>query len=233
MKITAILTAGGTGSRMQKNIPKQFITVNEIPIIIYTLQQFQKNEDVDSIIVACIPGWQPMLRAYSQEFDISKLDKIVDGGETGIESIRNCFDTLDAVSGDDIILIHDGNRPLVDNDTIRRNIEAASEFGATSTYVDVHDGIIRVDKDLNIQRSDLRRDDIKSTQTPHTFRYATLKEIFSKIDNPSQYISLADAAVNLDHKIALVKGSEINFKITTPNDLVIFEAITNTRFNNV
>lgn len=73
--ITAILTAGGTGSRMQNNIPKQFITVNDIPIIIYTLQQFQNSKYVDRIVVACVKEWHPVLRAYSKEFTISKLEK--------------------------------------------------------------------------------------------------------------------------------------------------------------
>lgn len=233
MKITAILTAGGTGSRMQNNIPKQFLTVNEIPIIIYTLQQFQNNKNIDSIIVACIKEWQLMLRAYSQEFKISKLEKVVDGGETGIESIRNCFDALEQNEADDIIMIHDGNRPLVDDDIIERNIEAAKKSGATTTYIDIHDGVIRVDENLNIQKSDIKRDDIKSTQTPHSFKYGVLKSIFPKIDNTNKYISLADAATKLGYDINLAKGSEINFKITTKNDLAMFESIINARFGNV
>lgn len=230
---TVILTAGGTGTRMKNNIPKQFITVNEIPIIIYTLQQFQNNENIDSIEVACLKEWQPILRAYSKEFNISKLEKIIDGGETGIESIRNCFNSLENMQDDDVIMIHDGNRPLIDDDVINRNIEVAKKVGATTTYIDIHDGIVKVNDKLNVEKSNFSRDYIKSTQTPHTFKYETLKKIFPKIDNVKKYISLADAATNLGYDIALVKGSEINFKITTPNDLVLFEAIINTRFGNV
>lgn len=230
---TAILTAGGTGSRMQNNIPKQFITVNEIPVIIYTLQQFQNNRNIDKIIVACVKEWQPVLRAYGKEFNISKLEKIIDGGESGIESIQNCFDALENSKEDDIVLVHDGNRPLVDDDVIERNIAAAKKVGVTTTYIDIHDGIVKVDDELNILKSDFKRESIKSTQTPHCFKYGVIKEIFPKIDRVSKYISLADAATNLGYDVALVKGSEINFKITTPNDLVLFEAITNTRFGNV
>jgi 2-C-methyl-D-erythritol 4-phosphate cytidylyltransferase len=233
MMTTAILTAGGNGSRMQNNIPKQFITVNEIPILIYTLQQFQNNRHIDKIVVACIKEWQPVLRAYGKEFNISKLEKIVDGGATGIESIQNCFNTLEGNDSSDLIMIHDGNRPLVDDDIIEQNIEAAKKVGATTTYIDIHDGIVKVDDYLNIQKSDFKRDHIKSTQTPHCFKYETLKKIFPRIDNVNKYISLADAAANLGCDVALVKGSEINFKITTPNDLAIFEAIINTRFGNV
>lgn len=230
---TVILTAGGTGSRMKNNIPKQFITVNEIPIIIYTLQQFQKNKDIDKIIIACIKEWQPVLRAYSTEFNISKLDAIVEGGSTGIESIKNCFDVLGSCESDDIVLIHDGNRPLISDDIIEENIKAAKVTGATTTYIDIHDGIIKVNKLLDIQQADFKREYVKSTQTPHCFKYGVLKQIFPKIHDFNSYISLADAATKLGYKVGLVRGSEINFKITSPNDLVLFEAILNSRFGNV
>lgn len=234
MTVTAILTAGGVGSRMQKDIPKQFTTVNDIPIIIYTLRQFQKSEYIDKIVVACLKEWQPVLRAYSKEFNISKLQTIVEGGDTGIDSIYNAFNGLSDNDDNDIVVIHDGNRPLIDEQIIKNNIEMVKKYNcATTTYIDVNDGIVRVDPNLNIQKSDLRREDIKSTQTPHGFNYKNLKEIFSKITDSSWYISLADAALNLGYDVKLVKGSELNFKITTPNDLTLFESIVNIRQGNV
>lgn len=234
MTVTAILTAGGVGSRMQKDIPKQFTTVNDIPIIIYTLRQFQKSEYIDKIVVACLKEWQPVLRAYSKEFNISKLQTIVEGGETGIDSIYNAFNGLSDNDDNDIIVIHDGNRPLVDEQIIKNNIEMVKKYNcATTTYIDVNDGIVRVDSNLNIQKSDLRREDIKSTQTPHSFNYKNLREVFGKIFDSSRYISLADAALNLGYDVKLVKGSELNLKITTPNDLTLFESIVNIRQGNV
>ena len=234
MTVTAILTAGGVGSRMQKDIPKQFTTVNDIPIIIYTLRQFQKSEYIDKIVVACLKEWQPVLRAYSKEFNISKLQTIVEGGETGIDSIYNAFNGLSDNDDNDIVVIHDGNRPLIDEQIIKNNIEMVKKYNcATTTYIDVNDGIVRVDSNLNIQKSDLRREDIKSTQTPHSFNYKNLKEVFGKIFDSSQYISLADAALNLGYDVKLVRGSELNFKITMPNDLMLFESIINTRQSDV
>lgn len=234
MTVTAILTAGGVGSRMQKDVPKQFTTVNDIPIIIYTLRQFQKSEYVDKIVVACLKEWQPVLRAYSKEFNISKLQTIVEGGETGIDSIYNAFNGLSDNDDNDIVVIHDGNRPLIDEQIIKNNIEMVKKYNcATTTYIDVNDGIVRVDSNLNIQKSDLRREDIKSTQTPHSFNYKNLKEVFGKIFDSSQYISLADAALNLGYDVKLVRGSELNFKITMPNDLMLFESIINTRQSDV
>lgn len=232
MKTTAILTAGGTGSRMQNNIPKQFLTVNNIPVIIYTLQQFQNNKNIDDIIIACLKEWQPVLRAYTQEFNISKVSSIIEGGETGIDSIVNCFNGIDT-NENGLVIIHDGNRPLVTDDIINQNLEAASVDGATSTYIDIHDGVVRVDSMLNALPTDIKRQDIKSTQTPHAFKYNTLKEIIERIDDKNKYISLADAALKFDYKVTLVKGSETNFKITTQNDLAIFESIINVRFGSV
>lgn len=230
---TALLTAGGSGTRMQNNIPKQFITVNEIPIIVYTLQKFQNSKHVDKIIIACIEEWQTVLRAYSSEFNISKLEKIVIGGATGIESIRNCFNNIKNNDENDIIIIHDGNRPLVDDDIIRRNIEAAKETGATTTYIDIHDGIVKIDDTFTVVKSDFKREHIKITQTPHCFKSKTLNDILPRIKNANKYISLADAATSFGYATSLVKGSELNFKITTPNDLTLFETIINTDSNNV
>lgn len=232
MSVIAILTAGGIGSRMENNIPKQFITVNEIPIIVYTLQQFQNSRHIDKIVIACISEWQPVLRAYSKEFNISKLENIVDGGKTGVESIKNCFDVIQQPHDEDVVIIHDGNRPLVTDDIIKRNIESAKNAGATTTYIDIHDGIVRVDESFKIKNSDFKREDIKSTQTPHCFSYKTLADIFPRIEDSNHYISIADAATRMGYDVALVKGSETNFKITTKNDLAIFEAITNVRFGN-
>lgn len=231
--VTAILTAGGSGTRMNNNIPKQFITVNEIPIIIYTLQKFQNNPDVDKIIIACLKEWQPMLKAYISEFNISKAESVVEGGETGIESIRKCFEVIEESERKGVVLIHDGNRPLVSDEIIHQNIVAAKSVGATTTYIDIHDGIVRVDDDLNIQASDFKREEIKPTQTPHCFTHDIISDIFQKIDDAKKYISIADAATQLGYDVKLVKGSEVNFKITTPNDLAIFEAITSKRFGNV
>jgi 2-C-methyl-D-erythritol 4-phosphate cytidylyltransferase len=226
---TAILTAGGTGSRMKNNIPKQFITVNEVPIIIYTLINFQKCDSISRIIIACLKEWQPILKAYIKEYRITKVIDVVEGGETGIDSIKNCFNAVTSTTADEIILIHDGNRPLVTEDIIKSNINDASKFGATSTYIDVHDGVVMVDDKLNITNSSIRREDIKSTQTPHTFKYNVLKDVFSRINNKNNFISLADAAAQFGYEVKLVKGSELNFKITTKNDLKIFESVMNKR----
>lgn len=226
MKSVAIVTAGGVGERMLNNIPKQFITVNDTPIIIYTLLRLQESKHIDRIVIACLKYWKPILHAYCKEYNITKADTIVDGGKTGLESIKHCFEAIGDLDEDVTVTIHDGNRPLVDDETIKNNIAEAKRSGATTTYIDIHDGIIGVDDNLNITDSSLRREHVKSTQTPHCFRYDILKGIFSKLDPvKSSYISMADAAVNLGYTVKPVHGNEFNFKITTRSDLSLFKAI--------
>ena len=88
MKNIALIIAGGVGARMHQDIPKQFIHVHDKPVIVYTLEQFQKHPNIDAIEVVCLDGWHDILRAYAKQFGITKLENIVSGGETGLQSIR-------------------------------------------------------------------------------------------------------------------------------------------------
>lgn len=122
----AIIIAGGSGHRMGQDIPKQFINVYDKPILIYTLEGFQRHPLIDAIEVVCIDGWHDVLWAYAKQFNITKLKWVVLGGQTGQESIRNgVFSLEDKCSPDDIVIIHDGIRPLVDgtvlSDVIMKN----------------------------------------------------------------------------------------------------------------
>ena len=112
----AVIIAGGSGSRMRQDIPKQFINVYDKPVIIYTLESFQKHPEIDAIEVVCIDGWHDVLRAYAKQFGIDKLRWVVSNGDTAQESIRNgAFWGWRAIAkGEDIVIIHDGIRPMVD-----------------------------------------------------------------------------------------------------------------------
>ena len=111
----AVIIAGGSGQRMGQDIPKQFINVYDKPVIIYTLEGFQRHPQIDAIEVVCIDGWHDVLWAYAHQFNITKLKWVISGGNTGQESIRNGVFNLEGKVGDeDIIVIHDGIRPLVD-----------------------------------------------------------------------------------------------------------------------
>ena len=130
MKKIAIIIAGGSGKRMGQDIPKQFINVGEKPIIVYTLEAFQKHPSIDNIIVVCIDGWHDILSAYAKQFNITKLCSIVSGGNCGQESIKNGLDEAARLfDKDDMVLIHDAIRPMVSNDIISDNIAKCKLYG--------------------------------------------------------------------------------------------------------
>ena len=127
---TAIIIAAGRGSRMGQDIPKQFINVYDKPVLVYTLQGFQQHPQIDSILVVCIDGWHDVVKAYARQFGIDKLKWVVSGGETGQESIRNGVFALEGVCApDDIVVIHDGIRPLVDETVLTDVIVKCEQFG--------------------------------------------------------------------------------------------------------
>ena len=137
----AILTAGGIGSRTHQDLPKQFITVDNKPIIVYTLEAFQQHPNIDEIYVSCLEGWNTVLDAYAKQFNITKLKRIVIGGATGQESIYNAMKAINedhGETGDIVVIIHDGNRPMVSQDVITDSIVKQKINGFRSNFL-VHD----------------------------------------------------------------------------------------------
>ena len=118
--VVALLTAAGVGTRMGQDIPKQFMHVENKPIIIHTMEAFQRHPNVDAIMVVILPAWIEVLKAYANQFNITKLKWVVSGGKTGQESIYNGILALkEELSGDDIVIVHDGNRCMVSDEIIR------------------------------------------------------------------------------------------------------------------
>lgn len=127
----ALIIAGGSGNRMHQDIPKQFLTVNERPVIIYTLEAFQRHAEIDEIAVVCITGWEAVLWAYAAQFNITKMKYVVHGGENGQSSIRNgLFELEKHHSGEDIVLIHDAIRPMVSQEIVSDCIAKVKQYGS-------------------------------------------------------------------------------------------------------
>lgn len=126
----ALVIAGGAGKRMNQDIPKQFLNVYDKPVIIYTLEAFQKHPQIDKIVVVCLDGWHEVLRAYCKQFSITKLDNIVSGGKNGQDSIRNgLYDIASRYDSNDLVLVHDSIRPFVSEKIISDNIETCQKYG--------------------------------------------------------------------------------------------------------
>ena len=227
MATIAILTAGGTGTRTHQDIPKQFLSVDNKPIIVYTLEAFQQHPQIDEICVAMLSGWDQILRAYARQFNITKLKYVVIGGATGQESIYNSLSAIRRDHKDeDVVVVHDGNRPMVSQDMITDNLVKQKQYGSAVAAIPCTEVVFvsenKIDADTSIPRENLQR-----TQTPHAYRLGDLWAAHQAakekgITNTAASCSLMEA---LGKKTYFSQGSEKNLKITTVEDIEIFKAL--------
>lgn len=226
----AIIIAGGVGSRMGQEIPKQFINVDEKPVIVYTLEAFQEHPLVDAIEVVCLAGWEQVLRAYARQYKIDKLKWIVKGGASGQESIRNGVYNFEGVlAEDDICIVHDGVRPMLDPEVITDVVRVAKERGNAVTSMPYNEQIFLVDKkDSATTTQYIPRETLRRVSTPQAYRFGLLDskyhEAFEKgvgIDG-SNYTNTM--MVQLGVRLNFAAGSDRNIKLTTPENLEFFRA---------
>ena len=143
-----LIIAGGTGQRMGKQIPKQFLNVNDKPIIIYTLEAFQKHPNIDEIGVVCIDGWHDILKAYARQYNITKLKWVISGGNNGQDSIRNGVDeSSNRYKETDLLLIHDAIRPLVTEEIISDCIVQCENYGSAIVTIPCTTAVLRINAD--------------------------------------------------------------------------------------
>ena len=232
----AIIIAGGVGSRMHQDIPKQFINVYDKPIIIYTLEGFEKNPLIDAIEVVCIDGWQEVLKAYAKQFNITKLKWVVTGGNTGQESIRNgVFNLIDKVNDDDIIIIHDGIRPMVDDEVLNDVILKCNPYGNAVTSLPYNEQIFVIDDDISTTKY-IPRETLRRVSTPQAYKFNKLNWAYHKAFEEkigiygSSYTNTM--MVELGEKLYFAKGSDKNIKLTTLDDIYIFKALLSLKEDN-
>ena len=230
MSNIAVLTAGGSGSRMHQDIPKQFLTVNERPVIVYTLEAFERHPEIDAICVACLRGWENVLDAYAKQFNITKLKYIVPGGATGQESISNgIFELEKHYSPDDIVIIHDGNRPMLSPEIISDNIRVACKNGNAIAAIPCAEVILETEDGKESAKS-YRRETLRRTQTPHAFRLGDICSLHRRAKEAGIASTAAscELALKLGVKVYFSAGSEKNLKLTTLDDIDIFKALLKT-----
>jgi 2-C-methyl-D-erythritol 4-phosphate cytidylyltransferase len=229
----AIVLAGGSGQRARQDIPKQFINVNDKPILIYTLESFQKHPDIDSILVVCIDGWQEILWAYAKQFGISKLKWIAPGGNSGQESIRNgVFALRTHCDEDDIVIIHDGIRPLVEEAVISDVIVKCRKHGNAVTSLPYNEQIFVI-KDEESTKEYIPRETLRRVQTPQAYTYSKLlwgyEEAFSKNIGITGSSYTNTMMVDLGETLFFAAGSDKNIKITTQDDIELFKGYIKSR----
>ncbi len=224
----AVVIAAGSGSRMGQDIPKQFINVYDKPVLLYTLENFQNHPQIDAIEVVCLAGWIDFVWAYARQFGISKLQWVVPGGKTGQESIRNGVYNLEGkCKDDDIVVIHDGIRPLVDESILTDVLAVCKERGNAVTSMPYNEQIFLVD-DADSTTRYIPRETLRRVSTPQAYCFGKLDwayhEAFEKEIGiyGSSYTNTMMA--DLGERLYFAKGSDRNIKLTTKGDLEMFKA---------
>lgn len=235
MKKIAIIIAGGVGKRMGYEIPKQFININDKPVLIYTLESFQQHPQIDEIEVVCIDGWQDIVKAYAKQYGITKLKYIVTGGKTGQESIRNgVFNLEGKCSPDDIIIIHDGVRPLIDEEILSDVIIKCIEYGNAVSSMPYNEQIFIIDDEISTSKY-IPRETLRRVVTPQAYKFEKLNWAYHEAFNKgigihgSAYTNTMMA--DLGEKLYFAAGSDRNIKLTTQENLEIFKAYLNMGHN--
>ncbi|HYF84379.1 MAG TPA: IspD/TarI family cytidylyltransferase [Clostridia bacterium] len=237
MVVTALIFAGGTGKRMNsKSKPKQFLDLHGKPIIIHTIEYFEDHDEIDNIAVVCIAEWVNALKENLKLFNITKVKWIVEGGQTGQESI---FNGLKAIYNDcdnpedDIVLIHDGVRPLISEQLITENIESVRKYGSAITVSQAKETIVSIDGNEKISEIACRNV-ARIAKAPQSFY---LKDIMTehKRANEDNVVGMIDSAslmMYYGYNLHTIEGPPENIKITTPMDYYIFRAIYEARENS-
>ena len=213
---------------MGQDIPKQFINVYDKPVLLYTLEGFQKHPQIDAIELVCLDGWHDVVRAYAKQFNISKLKWIVSGGQTGQESIRNGVFHLEGLcADDDIIIIHDGIRPLVDETVLTDVIVKCRQYGNAVTSLPYNEQIFVADDEISTTKY-IPRETLRRVSTPQAYTYSKLLWAYKKAF--AEEIGIYGSSytntmmVELGERLYFAAGSDKNIKLTTKDDLELFKA---------
>jgi len=228
----AMIMASGKGSRMGQNIPKQFINVKDRPILVYTLDKFQKHPQIDKILVVCLEGWESVLKAYADQFDLTKLEWIVTGSDERQKSILNGLAKLEEVaSPNDMIILHDGVRPLVSLDLISDLIVTAEKNGNAVSSLPIMNQVVIKDDEQTTSES-IPRDKLRIVTTPQAYRLQEIVNTYSRAHEDGRAMSGNHSINTLMHeygeKLYFSKGSKLNVKLTSTEDIYWFKAILET-----
>ncbi|MBE6815086.1 MAG: 2-C-methyl-D-erythritol 4-phosphate cytidylyltransferase [Ruminococcaceae bacterium] len=226
-----MIMAGGIGSRMNSpELPKQYLKIDDEPIIVKTIRNFEDFGSFTAGVVCCPIDWIEYTKAMLLEYGISSDSiSVISGGKNRNCSVKNGCRFLSEnynITENDVILTHDAVRPFINSRIIKENVSAVNEFGAANTVMPVYDSIIR-STDSEYLNECVKRDDIYRVQTPQSFRLKELEFVINSLTDEEleSYTDVASIFHNKGYNVRLVKGSDNNIKITTPFDLAVAQAI--------
>lgn len=228
-----IVFAGGVGKRMHtKDCPKQFLEVCNKPIIIYTLEHFEENSEIDAVVISCVEEWIPCLEEFLHRFHIQKIKKIVKGGKTGQLSIYNALCAAADITTDqeNIVLIHDGVRPLINSTLLSQNIKSVKMHGSAITSGIVKETIVTSNEDEKIVNV-IPRDACRVAKAPQSFWLNEILDAHKKAieEKRFDFIDSCSMMRYYGHELYMLEGPSENIKITTPEDYYTMRAIIQSR----
>ena len=224
-KFAAIVLSAGIGSRMQSDVPKQYMELNGYPVIYYSLKAFQDSEVSSIILVTGKNDVEYCRTEIVEKYHLDKVHKVIPGGT---ERYNSVYEGLKAISEADYVLIHDGARPMLNQEILRRSMDAAAEYGACVVGMPVKD-TIKVSDENGFCKETPPRNSLWMIQTPQTFSYQVVKgayeHVLEAIENGEEVPQITDDAMMVEYatdtKVKLVQGDYRNIKITTPEDLSV------------
>ena len=223
MRVFAIIPAGGKGKRSRTETPKQYLRFHGKELIVYTLEVFQKNNFVDEIIISAEPAYFSLLEEIKKKFKLTKISRIVEGGEERQDSVYNA---LKAIKADDVdlVAVHDAARPLLPDSILIKAINTAKEKGNALVCLKARDTLLKGEQ---IVEEYVDRTEIYYVQTPQIFKYsdlmAAMKKAYEKnFIGTDESMLIKELGININ----IVEGSMLNFKVTTATDIEMFEKLT-------
>ncbi len=227
MKNYVILLAGGIGKRMGTDIPKQFLEVEGKPIIVYTLEKFQRNNHIEKIVVVCIKEWSEKLKELIKRYKLTKVEWIIEGGNTGHDSIRNgVFFLKDKIEQDDFIIVHDAVRPVLPQKLIDELVCVAHEKGNACSSIACHPPIVYTE-DFESGIKDIDREHVMLTASPQAFKYSLALKCYLKAEDENLHNTTFTSSllIHCGERVYFAKGTTSNIKITQKEDLALFRAL--------
>lgn len=227
MKNYVILLAGGVGKRMGGDIPKQFMEVEGKPIIVYTIERFQRNPQIEKIVVVCVKDWIDHLRELVAKYALSKVEWIVEGGNTGHDSIRNgVFFLKDKIALEDFVVVHDAVRPILPQAAIDEVLRVAHENGNASSSIACHPPIVYTE-DGKSGITDVDREHVMLTASPQVYNYALVLKCYEKAEqeNKHDFTFTSTLLIHYGERVYFAKGTTSNIKVTKKEDLALFGAL--------
>lgn len=226
-KNIVVILAGGKSSRNQQNIPNQFITVSGKPVIVYSMEAYQQHPAIDDIYIVCLKGWEAIVKAYAEQFRITKLRGILPAGPTGILSVKNGFDSIKVnYDSNDIIIFQESTRPMVSVEIISKLLQSCNALGSSNICMPMRDHLQFTL--ASHKQSIADRETTVEVQSPEAYKISVLEKILAHASKIGHDLSESCGALllhNLGYKVNFVEGSINNIKILRQEDIAIFSAL--------